>query len=41
MWVDVLCWIDGVCSSKEWVCCACDLSVHLDVASIGFVCVIV
>ena len=25
--------------SKQCVCCACDPSVHLDVPSIGFVCV--
>ena len=37
MWVEVLCWINGVGSSKERVCCACDSSVHLDVLSIGFV----
>ena len=34
MWVEVLCWIDRVWSSKE---CACDPSVHLSVTSIGFV----
>ena len=33
MWAEVLCWIDRVWSSKECVCCACDLSVP----SIGFV----
>ena len=38
-WVELLCWIDRVWSSKECVCCACDSSVHLDVPSIGFVCV--
>ena len=37
VWVEVLCWIDRVVSSKECVCCASDLSVHLDVPSIGFV----
>ena len=37
MWVEVLCWIDRVCSSKECVCCACDPSVHVDVTSIGLV----
>ena len=36
MWVEVLCWIDRVWSSKECVCCACDPSVHLDVPSIAF-----
>ena len=35
----MLCWIDRVRSSKECVCCACDSSGHLDVDSIGFVCV--
>ena len=34
---ELLCWIDRVWSSKECVCCACDLSVHLDDPSIGFV----
>ena len=37
MWVDVLCWIDRVWSSKEYACCVCDPSVHLSVPSIGFV----
>ena len=37
MWVEVLCWIDCVWSSKEGVCCACDPSVHLSVPSIGYV----
>ena len=41
MWVEVLCWIDRVWSSKECACCACDPSVHLIVPSIGFVCVFV
>ena len=36
MWVEVLCWVDRVWSSKECVCCSCDPSVHLDVPSIGF-----
>ena len=27
VWVEVLCWIDRVWSSKECVCCACDPSV--------------
>ena len=31
------CWIDRVWSSKEYVCCACDPIVHLDIPSIGFV----
>ena len=35
----VLCWIYRVWSFKECVCCACDPSVHLDVLSMGFVCV--
>ena len=34
MWVEALCWIHRVWSSKE---CACDPSVHLSVPSIGFV----
>ena len=38
VWVEVLCWIDRVWSSKECACCACDPSVHLSVISIGFVC---
>ena len=37
VWVEVLCWIDSVWSSKECVCCACDPSVHLSVPSIGLV----
>ena len=41
MWVVVLCWINLVWSSKECACCARDLSVHLSVLSIGFVCVFV
>ena len=41
MWVEVLCWIDRVWSSKECACCACDPSVHLSVLSIGFVYVFV
>ena len=40
MWVEVLCWIDSVWSSKECVC-SCDPSVHLSVPSIGFVYVFV
>ena len=31
--------LDRLCMDKECVCCACDPSVHLDVPSIGFVCV--
>ena len=34
VWVEVLCWIDHVWSSKECVCCACDTSVHISVPSI-------
>ena len=34
MWVEVLCWIDRLWSSKECVCCTCDPSVHLDAPSI-------
>ena len=41
MWVEVLCWIYRVWSSKECVCCVCDPSVHLRVPSIGFVYVFV
>ena len=37
--MDVLCWVYGVWSSKECVCCACDLSVYLNVPSICVVCV--
>ena len=37
MWVEGLCWIDRVWSSKECVCCACDPSVNLSAPSIGFV----
>ena len=37
VWVEVLCWIERVWSSKERVCCACDPSVHLSDPSIGFV----
>ena len=36
MWMEVLCWIDHVWSSKECASCACDHSVHLSVPSIGF-----
>ena len=34
VWVEVLCWIDHVWSSKECVCYACDPSVHLSIPSI-------
>ena len=34
MWLDVLCWIDHVWSSKECVCCACGPSERLDAPSI-------
>ena len=37
MWVEVLCWIDRVWSSKECVRCVCDPSVHLSVSSMNFV----
>ena len=30
MWLEFLCWIDHVWSSKECVCCACDPSVRPD-----------
>ena len=36
MWVEMLCWIDRVWSSKECACSACDPSVHLSVLSIVF-----
>ena len=36
VWVEVLCWIDSVWSSKECACYACDPSVHLSVSSIVF-----
>ena len=38
VWVEVLCWINRVWSSKECVCCACDPSVNLDVISGDDVC---
>ena len=38
---EVLYWIDHVWSSKECVCCVCDLSERLDAPSICFVCVFV
>ena len=37
MWVEVLCWIDRVWTSKECAGCACDPNVHLSVSSIGVV----
>ena len=37
VWVEVLYWIDHVWCSK--LCCACDLSAHLDAPSICWVCV--
>ena len=37
MWVEVLCWIDRLWTSKDCVWRACDPNVHLDVPSIGFV----
>ena len=40
MWVEVLCWMDRLWSSKECAC-ACDPIVHLSVPSIDFVCVFV
>ena len=41
MWLEVLCWIDHVWSSKECVGYACDPSVRLDVPSMCFVCIFV
>ena len=41
MCVVVLCWIDHVWSSKEFVCFACDPSERLSAHSICFVCVFV
>ena len=38
MWLEVLCWIDHVWSSKECVCCVCDPSMRLDAPSICFLC---
>ena len=35
MRVEVLCWIDRVWSSKEYVCYVCDPNVHLDVPTIA------
>ena len=37
----VLCWIDHVWSSKEYVYCACDPNERLSAPSICFVCVFV
>ena len=37
MWLEVLCWINYVWSSKQCVCCACDPRVRLDALSICFV----
>ena len=39
MCVVVLCWIDHIWSSNEYVCCACDPNGRAP--SIGFVCVFV
>ena len=36
MWLEVVCLIDRVWSSKECACYACDPSVHLSVPSIFF-----
>ena len=36
MCVVVLCWIDHVWSSKEYVCCACDPNERLSAPSICF-----
>ena len=38
VWVDVLCWIDRVWSSKECSCCACNPRVHLSGPSYVCVC---
>ena len=38
MCVVVLCWIDHVWPSKEYVCCACDPNERLSAPSICFVC---
>ena len=37
MWVEVLCWIDRVWSSKECACCVFDANERLSAPSIGFV----
>ena len=37
VWVEVLCWINCVWSSKECVCLACEPSVHLTFPSIVYV----
>ena len=36
---EVICWLYHIWSSKECMCCACDLIVYWDAPSIGFVCV--
>ena len=36
VWIEVLCSIDRVGSSRECACCASDTSVHLSVSYIGF-----
>ena len=41
VWVEVICWIDRVWSSKECACWACDLNVHLSIPSTDFVYVFV
>ena len=41
MWLEVLCWIDRVWSSKECAYYVCDPSVQPSVPSMGFVCVFV
>ena len=37
LWMEVLCWIDRVWSSKQCACCASDPIVHLSVPFIDFV----
>ena len=37
VWVEVLCLIDRVSSSKECACCVCESSVHISGPFIGFV----
>ena len=43
LWVvlGVFCWLIRVWSSKEYVCCVCDPSVHLSAPSICQICVFV
>ena len=41
VWLEVLCWIDYVCYTKEYVCCAYDPSAPLDAPSICFVCMFI